>query len=228
MNEIDRSAAWGSRPDWRHAKSVDEKRLGLVLGYVGRSASDPRESCLDIQQPKFARNRSARFRAKGAGVRDLAKRDAMDLLCEVIAPEPDAVARRPSKNELGRPSLRGEQTPKSTNLKLIARAKRGRDTLECCHFLRRSCPASNSIVVGVEARITIPVSPNATRCLILRRTDFNRRLSVAVSHSAGESGGQPDRRNPGRKGPHRTAYTICHGEMAMMMTGWLHQDSVTD
>jgi hypothetical protein len=68
VNEVDRRAAWGCPPDHRNAKSADEERFDLVLGNVGRSALDSLESRFDIQQCKFARNRSARFRAKGARV----------------------------------------------------------------------------------------------------------------------------------------------------------------
>ena len=94
VNEVDRRAARGGPPDRRPTESADEERLGLVLGNVGRGALDPLESRFDIQQRKFACNRSARFGAKGTGVRDLARRDAMGLLREVIAPEPYTVARR--------------------------------------------------------------------------------------------------------------------------------------
>ena len=94
VNEVDRHAAWGDPPDRRPAESADEERLGLVLGHVGRGALDPLESRFDIQQRKFARNRSARFGAKGTGVRDLARRDAVGLLREVVTPEPNTVGRR--------------------------------------------------------------------------------------------------------------------------------------
>src|SRR3954465_10529385 len=94
MNEVDRRAAWGGPPDHRHAKSADEERFGLVLGNISRGALDPLEFRFDILQRKFAGNRSARFRAKGAGIWDLARRDAMGLLREVVAPAPHAVARR--------------------------------------------------------------------------------------------------------------------------------------
>ena len=66
----------------------------LSLATSARSASDPLESRLDIEQRKFARNVSARFGAKGARIGDLARRDTMGQLREVVAPEPYAVARR--------------------------------------------------------------------------------------------------------------------------------------
>ena len=107
---------WGGPPDHRPAESADEERLGLVPGDVGRGASDPFESRFDIEQRKFARNLSARFGAKGVGVRDLARRDAMGLLREVVAPEPYAVARRQvvrGKMDLrGHPSERPQASQK--------------------------------------------------------------------------------------------------------------------
>ena len=86
----------------------------LSAGDVGGGAPDPFESRFDIEQRKFARNLPARFGAKGAGVRDLARRDAMGLLREVVAPEPYAVARRQvvrGKMDLAWPSTPARPKP---------------------------------------------------------------------------------------------------------------------
>src|SRR5580700_11038807 len=94
VNEVDRRAAWGGLPDSRPAESTDEERLGLVPGDVGGCPLNLLESRFDIKQRKFARNLPACFGAKSAGIRDLARRNAMGLLREVVVPEPYAVARR--------------------------------------------------------------------------------------------------------------------------------------
>ena len=123
VNEVNRRAAWGGPPDQRPAESADEERLALVPGDVSGGAPDPLESLFDIEQRKFARNLSVRFSAKGARVRDLARRDAMGPFREVVAPRPYAVARwqvvRGKMDLHGHPSG-AAQNPKQIILKLTA------------------------------------------------------------------------------------------------------------
>ena len=94
VNEIDRRAARRGLPDQWPMKSADEECFGLVPGDVRAGTLDLLKTRFNLEQSEIARNMAARLGAKGALVRNFPRRDAVRLLCEIVAPEPHAIARR--------------------------------------------------------------------------------------------------------------------------------------